>query len=140
MKRTLSLMLVILSFAGSAFAVSADLTSGSPTGGPGATVKGGADATTATNAPTPLIKYSTGVFGQVNFAASANTSTGYVVFTRHLTGSKYFGTTNSLTNIYWKQAPKVADAAALRTAMPADCGTSTDPSVVFAPGAGWTSY
>lgn len=139
MKRTLSLMLVILSFAGSAFAVSADLTSGQATAAGATTVRGGADATTAAAAPTPLIKFSTGVFALVNFTASANTSVGYEVFTRHLTGSKYFGTTNVKTNIYWKQAPKVVDAAALRSNMATDCATSTALGDVFG-GPGWTSY
>lgn len=138
MKRTLSLMLVIMSFAGSASA--ATLATGTPTTTAGMTIRGGADPGTAAAAPTPLIKFSTGVFGMVNFTAANNMSTGYIVATRHLTGSKNFATTNSLTNIYWKQAAKAADVAACRTAMTNEVTTATDPATLFAPGTGWTSY
>lgn len=140
MKKILLFSLVILSFAGSAFAGA--LASGTPTASGGMTVRGGADATTAAAAPTPLIRFSTGVFGMVNFTAdaAAKTSPGYLVFTRHTTGSKNFGTTNTLTNIYWKQATAVTATVTCPTAMVNDITTATDPATLFAPGTGWTSY
>lgn len=135
-------MFVILSCTVSAFAAGTDMTSGTPTALPGSAIRGGADTATAAAAATPLIKFSTGVFGIVNWSADAatKTSAGYLIGTRHLNGSKNFATTNSVTNIYWKQAAKVADGTAARTAMVSEIGTSEDASTTFAAGAGWTSY
>lgn len=142
MKKILISMLVILSFAGSAFAAASALNSGEPTALPGTEVRGGADSTTAPLAPSPLIKFSTGVFGQVNFTAdtATKTSTGYLVGTRHVNGSKNFATANDITNIYWKQAAKVATGALARAAMIAEIGTDPTSVVTFAAGQGWTSY
>lgn len=142
MKKIICIMLVIMSFAGSAFAAAAAMTSGEPTTSAGLEVRGGADSTNAPLSPTPLIKFSTGVFGMVNFAADAatKTSNGYIIFTRHLTGSKYFSAANDTTSIYWRQAPKVADGAALITAMKSDLGTATVSATVYAAGQGWTAY
>ncbi len=138
MKKVLCGMFVILSFAGSAFGAALD--THTPTTATGMSIRGGADATTAAAAASPLIKFSTGVLGLVNFTATANVSTGYVVATRHIQGSKYFATANDITNIYWKQAAKAADAAAAITAMGQDIDSSTTSSTVFAAGNGWTSY
>lgn len=136
MKKILCATLVILSFTGSAFADSGI------TGEPGMALRGGADATVAAAAPSPLIKYSTGVFGLINWVADAatKTSNGYVIATRHLNGSKYFATANDITNIYWKQAPKVATGTECKTLMSTDVTTGTVSATVFAAGLGWTSY
>ena len=140
MKKILCMMLVILSVAGSAFA--AAMTSGTPTPTSGATIKGGADAAAALAAPTPLIKFSTGVFGIVNWTADAatKTSTEYLIGTRHLNGSKNFATTNAVTNIYWKQAIKAPTGTDAIAAMVSEIGTDPTASVTFAAGQGWTSY
>jgi len=140
MKKILCLIIASMSFAASAFAAVSDLVSGAPTTAAGMSIRGGADAATAANAATPLIKFSTGVFGMVNFTAASNLSSGYIVATRHITGSKNFATTNSLTNIYWKQAGKAADATACRSTMITEITTATDPTTLFSPGKGWTSY
>lgn len=139
MKKVLLISLVILSFAGSAFA--AALVTGTPTTGAGMSVRGGADAAAAAAAPTPLIKFSTGVHGMVNFVAdaAAKTSTYYLVGTRHISGSKNFATSNVKTNIYWKQASKLTATNTISVAMVAEIKTVADDST-FAPGEGWTSY
>ena len=103
MKKILCFMFLILSFAGSAFAttVANSATQNS--------IYGGADSTAAGAAATPLIRFSTNVTGQVNYTSDSTTKTskGYVIATRHATGSKDFGTTNILTNIFWKQASRI---------------------------------
>ncbi len=133
MKKILSLLIIMLSFAGSSFADTAATTAG------GQTIKGGADSTAAANAATPLIKFSTGVFGLVNFVpdTAAKTCLGYVIATRHSTGSKNFATANDITNIYWKQAAVGTGTAAL---LLADVTNGTASGTVFAAGNGWTSY
>ena len=134
MKKVLSLTLVIVSLAGTAFATQEKTTAG------GMTIKGGADATAAAAAATPLIKFSTGVWGVINYTAdtTAKTSTGYLIGTRHTTGSKDFGTANTVTNIYWKQAGTTGTTIADKLAT--DMGTSDVATTVFAAGNGWTSY
>ena len=137
MKKILCFMLLTLSFAGSAFATSIATTTGAQS------FKGGADATLAAAAPTPLIKFSTGVFGRVNYTAdaTAKTSGGYLVATRHSNGSKNFGTSNVLTNIFWKQAtvPSAKTDAAVATALATDMGDLDETGSTFAAN-GWTSY
>lgn len=137
MKKTLCLTIIVLSFAGSAFAATQVKSSAGAQ-----TIKGGTDATTAAAAPTPLIKFSTGVFGLVNFTANttpANTSDGYLIAARHATGSKNFGTKNTATNMYWKQVSAGTDTAAR---LAADVGSEdqTGTTFDFAAGLGWTSY
>lgn len=139
MKKIICLSLVILSMAASAFAgnmSSNDVTTSA------AAVRGGADNTAAAAAPTPLIQLSTGVSALVNwsFDAADKTSTGYIIATRHTTGSKNFATSNALPNVYWKQAPKIQGTVTVSSAMKADVGTSTVADTVFAAGNGWTSY
>lgn len=134
MRKILCFMLVVLSFSGSAFAAtSAASTTGAQS------IRGGADAPAALAAPTPLIKFSTGVFGLVNFTAVAasKTSAGYVIATRHATGSKDFATASNVTNIYWKQVSAGTDTAAR---LLADVGTQDETGTTFAAGNGWTSY
>lgn len=140
MKKILSLILVIMSFAGSAFAL--DLATATPTAKPGSWVRAGADQTTANNSATPVIQFSTGVHGMVNFTsdAAAKTSPGYLIATRHTTGSKNFATASDLVNIYWKQATKVAGTVTAPIAMTTDINASADSATTFAAGLGWTSY
>jgi len=138
MKKILLSTLLILSFAGSAFA--APLATATPTPSAGVKIYGGADAAAALIAPSPLVQLSTGVFGMVNYVAAANLSTGYLIATRHLNGSKNFATTNDITNIYWKQAAKAADATAAKTAMASEVTAVVSATTVFAAGQGWTSY
>lgn len=136
MKKILCATLVILSFAGSAFATSA------VTSAPGMSIRGGADDAAATAAPSPLIKFSTGVFGLVNWVAdtTTKTSTGYLIATRHLNGSKNFATANDITNIFWKQATKVSTGTEAKTALGTEVGSSDSSATTFAAGQGWTSY
>jgi hypothetical protein len=132
MKKILCSMLVILAFAGSAFADQFATTVG------GASVKGGADSTAATASPTPLVKFSTGVFGLVNYPTPvAKTCAGYLLATRHATGSKNFSTANTSTAIYWKQAAAGTGTAAL---LASDVGTSEVDTTTYAAGKGWTAY
>ncbi|MHB8121825.1 MAG: hypothetical protein ACYDG4_06680 [Desulfuromonadaceae bacterium] len=139
MKKSLCFITIILSFAGSAFADA--LATHTPTSGGGMAIRGGASQQLATDAPTPLIKCSTGVYGMVNWAAGAagNDSAGYLIATRHMTGSKNFATTNSRTNIYWKQASKVTATNDIVTAMQAEIAADTEDAFVF-DNVGWTSY
>ena len=132
MKKILALTLLLLSFAGSAFA--AALTSGAligdaTAGTGGLAVFGGVDAAAAAAASNPLVRMSTGVQGVINFAAATHTE--YTIGTKHVSGSKYFGTSNDSTNIYWKQSTK-------GNLVPATFGTGTN-NANFASG-GWTAY
>jgi hypothetical protein len=133
MKKVLCSTLIILSFAASTFAATTVATT---TGAQ--SIRGGADSGTAAAAATPLIKFSTGVFGLVNSTpdATAKTAAGYLIATRHSTGSKNFATANTVTNIYWKQVTAGTDTAAR---LLADVG-ALDTSATFAAGQGWTSY
>lgn len=134
MKKILSLTLVLVSFSATAFAATQVKTSAG-----GQTIKGGADATAAGAAPTPLIKFSTGVWGMVNYTAdtTAKTASTYLIGTRHDTGSKDFATSNAVTNIYWKQAG--GSGSTVGDKLASDVGTADD-ATAFAAGSGWTSY
>jgi hypothetical protein len=100
MKKIITLALVALSFSSSAFA--AALATHTVTTAAGQGVYGGTTATEATNASNPLVRFSTGVYGVVNFTATNNLSSSYALFAKHYKGSKIFGTANDSTNIYWK--------------------------------------
>lgn len=129
MKKTIVLTLLILSFAGSAFAAQfVSLIS--------ASIKGGADAATAAAATNALVRLSTNVIGVVNYTPDAATKTapGYSIVTKHTSGSKMFGTANDSTNIYWKNL-------AAGTPLTGALAGSTDGSGNFTvAGSGWTSY
>lgn len=131
MKKIFILTALLLSFAASSFA--ADLATHTPTTAGGLSIFGGNSAAAALAASTPLVKFSTGVRGLVNFTASAGASTGYVIATKHSTGSKVFGTANDSTAIYWRQSP-AADLAA------ADVISGTTTATVFGSQTGWTAY
>jgi hypothetical protein len=132
-------MLFILSFAGSAFATG--LGSGTPTTAGGGKIKGGSTVALAAASATPLVKFSTNVYGQVNFSfdSTALTSQGYVICTRHTSGSKNFATASNRTNIYWKQATPVTTTVTTAAAMALDIATQDQTSFAF-DGTGWTSY
>ena len=133
--------LLILSFAGSAFAAPGALATHIPSDA-AASIRGGATQILATAAATPLIKTSTGVSAMVNFidGTPTGTSTDYTIFTRHTSGSKNFGTTNSKTNIYWKQAAKVDAVTTVSAAMLADIPGQIGALFSFGGTGGWTSY
>jgi hypothetical protein len=125
MKKVLAFAALSMLLANSAFA--AELATNTPTQ-PAVAVYGGVVGAAAT-APTPLIKFSTGVRGIVEFADN----TAYLIGTKHDTGSKMFGTNNAVTNIYWKQP---ATTGALTADM---FGITSAASSNFV-GNGWTSY
>ena len=131
MKKILCLTLVILSFGGTAFATTVACDKG------GQVIKGGADSAASAASPTPLVRFSTGVFGRVNFSAANKTSPGYLLATRHATGSKNFSTASNSTAIYWKQAPAGTDTAAL---LATAVGTQDETGTTYAAGSGWTAY
>ncbi len=105
MNRIIVLTMLLLSFAGSAFATTVASGDRIGDGTTGLALFGGVDSSAA-QLPTanPLVRFSTGVMGQVNFIAASHLS--YALITKHLSGSKYFGTANDATNIYWKQDAK----------------------------------
>jgi len=103
MKKIIALTMLALSFAGSAFAIGTDMAS-NDTAGSGTSIYGGIDSTTAQSAVNPLIKLSNNVSGVVNWTTTGTpkTSPGYAIGTKHLSGTKLFGTSNTSTSIYWK--------------------------------------
>lgn len=134
MKKILALTLLLLSFTGSAFAApvasNALIGVAGPPASGGLSVFGGVDAAAALAATNPLVKMSTGVQGVMNFDATAHTS--YAIGTKHITGSKYFGTSNDSTAIFWKQS--VAGVL-----VPATFGTAIVNDNFSAAGQ-WTAY
>jgi hypothetical protein len=132
MKKIIILALVALSFSSSAFA--ATLATHTLTTAAGLGIYGGTTTAEATGATNPLVRFSTGVYGVVNFTASNNLSSTYALFTKHYKGSKIFGTANDSTNIYWKaEAAQAATPFVLIANIPAN----TDNSGF---GTGWTAY
>jgi hypothetical protein len=135
MKKIIALILVSLAVSTSAFAAPGPLgtntVSDQGTGIYGAAIP--ADAAIAVN---PLVRMSTGVMGLVNFTATNNLVSTYVIATKHYKGSKVFATANDSTNIYWK-------ASAAKTTAPffvnTECTGETN-AAAFPVGAGWTAY
>ena len=132
MKKILAFGLVALSFSTSAFATA--LNTNTLPGNAGVAIYGGTIDTEAQNATNPLVRLSTGVWGVVNFTASANKSTSYAIATKHEKGSKIFGTANDSTNIYWKASPAVSTAPYMDVNA---VGAGVDNTNF---GAGWTAY
>lgn len=124
MKKSMILLSLIslLAFAGNALAVTALTTGGTNTNGTGETIYGVAGAG-VTAGGTVLGRLSKGVQLGVNY-----TNAGYALTTKHLTGSKMYGTAFNSTAIYNKES-------ASGTAVVAP--TAADQSA-FAP-AGWTA-
>jgi hypothetical protein len=108
MNKIIVLTMLLLSFAGSAFAsaiTTNQLIGNAGAGTGGLAVYGGVDAASAALiTANPLVRMSTGVQAVVNFVAATHLS--YALITKHVSGSKYFGTANDSTNIYWKQDVK----------------------------------
>lgn len=141
MKKILFAILLTLSFTGSAFAAAVALATHTPTTNPGSTIRGGSTLANATAAPTPLIKFSTGVHGIVNYlesTSSPGTAAGYTIGTRHVSGSKDFVAMNSRTNILWRQASKITATNTIAIAMAAEFAATIDDA--FSVSANWTSY
>lgn len=141
MKKILFLTLIAVSFASSAFAEATALATHTPTSASGSTVRGGSTLANAIAAPTPLIKFSTGVHGLVNYlqsASSPGTAAGYTIASRHVSGSKNFVAMNSRTNIFWRQASKITATNTLAIAMAAEVAATIDDA--FSVSSDWTSY
>ena len=105
MKKIIVLTVLLLAIAGSAFAGAIGtntLIGAAGTGG--LAVFGGVDAPAAAAASNPLARMSTGVQAVVNFDPATHLT--YALITKHVSGSKYFGTANDSTNIYWLQSTK----------------------------------
>jgi len=132
MKNILVLTVLLLSVSGSVFAAQTSVTPNMLIGSAGVggmTVTGGVDQTSANSATNPLVRMSTGVQGVCNWAVATHTE--YAIGTKHVTGSKYFGTANDSTNIYWYQSVK-GDLS------PGTFGSGTNNGNFAA--AGWTAY
>lgn len=90
----------------------------------GTGIYGGADATAASASTTPLFKLSTGSSVVINFD---DAGVGYAVFTKHLKGTKVFGTAYDSTAIsFFTELPGVLTTT----------NTGTDTAV---PTTGWTT-
>ena len=89
------------------------------------------------DATNPLVRFSTGVMGIVNFTAAANLSSSYAIGSKHFKGSKVFGTANDSTNIYWKASPATSATPYFTTT---EFGTSTAATNDNFGVAGWTAY
>jgi hypothetical protein len=130
MKKIALLTSLFAIVANSAFAGA--LATHTPTTGGAVSIKGGASAPEAAAAPTALVKTSTKVNGLVEFSDNQ----GYLIVTKHDTGSKTFGTCNSVNNIYWKQVT----AGALNNTTDITGITSGSYAATSFVGNGWTSY
>lgn len=132
MKKIIALSLLLLSFSGTAFGapIASRIASGQ-----GLSIYGGIDATTAAAAANPLIKLSNKVTGIVNFTTSGTplVSPGYAIGTKHYAGTKYFGTANDSTTIFWKLDAASADID------PTKFGAGTN-NINFDATGKWTAY
>jgi len=132
MKKIVLASLLLLSFAGSASA--AAIATNTPSS-QGISIFGGIDATTAANAANPLIKLSSKVTGIVNYTTNGTplVSPGYAIGTKHNAGTKYFGTSNTSTSIFWKLDAAGADIDATKFGSDA---TNNN----FSAAGSWTAY
>ncbi|MBU5612567.1 hypothetical protein [Geomonas azotofigens] len=139
MKKVLALTLLSLSFASSyAFAgagvAGTAMDSGAVTN-PAVSIYGGNTQQNATDAKSPLIKLSSKVSATINYE-SANKGIGqsssYAIGTKHVDGSKIFGTASDSTTIFFKQN---ASGTALTNANFGSALNNTNFGV-----AGWTAY
>lgn len=125
MKKIIALISLALTvFASTAFAAPATVSSGNVTASAGQVIRGGATAAAADDAAI-LGKMSTGV----KMGAAYGTA-GFAVMTKHLKGSKIFGTAHDSTAIYWQ--PLAADTDIATTNVGTTAGNGA-----FA--TGWTS-
>lgn len=111
MKKILLSALLTLSFVGSAFATQMAATTPCAQS---LSIFGGIDQATAEAAANPLIKLSNKVSAIVNYTSGGTpaTSPGYAIGTKHYGGTKYFGTSNTSTTIFWKLDAAGADITA----------------------------
>lgn len=132
MKKIIAITLLLASVAGSAFATT--LTTNTPSA-QSLSIFGGIDATTAQAAANPLIKLSNKVSAIVNFTTSGTplTSPGYAIGTKHNAGTKYFGTANDATTIFWKLDASGADITAAKFG-------SAASNLNFDAAGKWTAY
>ncbi|GAB7026536.1 hypothetical protein [Geotalea toluenoxydans] len=136
MKKIIILSLVaLLSYGANAFAAAGALASGAASN-TGAAIFGAPDSTEAAKMNNRLVSTSKGVGGVVIFTADAanKTSAGYVIACKHLSGTKWSGTSNDSTKIYWKQSSVATTLTA------SEVGNSDVGSTNFAAGTGWTEY
>ncbi|WP_224982638.1 hypothetical protein [Geomonas agri] len=139
MKKVLALTLLSLSFA-SSYAFAGQGTAGTVLGshavtGPAVSIYGGNTQQNATDAKSPLIKLSSKVSAIVNYDTTnqgTGQSSSYAIGTKHVDGSKVFGTANDSTTIYFKQN---ASGTILD---PAVFGTLLNNSNFIT--TGWTAY
>ncbi len=92
---------------------------------------GGVDSASASNAPSPLVKFSSKVNGSPTYS-----TTHYALCSKHQTGNKVFGTSDDATQIYWKQS--VAGDLSTVTAAQGCLGANLTPQKFV--GGGWTAY
>lgn len=139
MKKVLALTLLSLSFA-SSYAFAGQGTAGTvitnnTVTAAAVSIYGGNTQQNATDAKSPLIKLSSKVSAVVNWEQvnkAQGLSTSYAIGTKHIDGSKIFGTASDSTTIFFKQNAS---------------GTTLD-AAVFGTGllnanfitAGWTAY
>lgn len=128
MKKILCLTLVLVSFAGSAFARTQLTTTGAVTSA-GAQIFAGTAQASLDSAVNPTAKLSTGVRGVAVYSTTA-----YSINTKHTNGSKVFGTSNDSTNIYWKASPAKVDLTTT------ECGTVAGDANYNNANNGWTAY
>jgi hypothetical protein len=123
MKRTLLLSLLLVAFAAT---VQAAQLANNDVNTDGTSLFGGVNQTAAEASPTPIIKFSTKVNGLIN-----GTTSGYMIMTKHQTGSKAFGTASDSTSIFWRQeaAAKLVNTYSISTS-----------SSNFTAANAWTAY
>ena len=130
MKKILCLTLILTVIAGSAFART-QLDPAGAVSTAAATIYAGTAQASLDSAVNPTAKLSTGVS-----AVAVYLPTGYSINTKHVNGSKVFGTSHDSTAIYWKaSASKVIITVAESTssAVPGDTNYNNASN-------GWTAY
>lgn len=121
MKKILIVTAVVLSFASTALAAPTALATNTVSNA-GVSLYGAADATAVTSATSVMAKLSTGVKIVANY-----TTAGYGIFTKHLKGSKVFGTAFDSSAISWTTATAGTDI------------TTTNSGSATAVPSGWTT-
>jgi hypothetical protein len=140
MKKVLALTLLSLSFASSyAFAgatVAGTVLDTGGLAGPASSIYGGNSQANATAAANPLVKLSSKVSATLNYESASKAigqSSSYAIGTKHVDGSKIFGTANNSTTIFFKQN------ASGTTLANANFGTALDNSNFLAEHGAWLS-
>ena len=135
MKKVLALTLLSLSFASSYAFAATEITTGNVPAAAAISIYGGNSLANATAAQYPLIKLSAKVSAVINWEQAAQAqglSTGYSIGTKHIDGSKIFGTAWNSTTIYFKQ--DASGTALTGTKFGSDTGNAN--FIVD----GWTAY